>query len=148
MATNAQKGITELWIFESISDIPTGYTLVHSRLNMNEKGKGRYLAYARGEGPALTNLVLHLAWAEPSRVYGAEQAGLNLNEGAQGVGGGHAVPYYLAYTTAAEEGDNEIIDIDVIKATDSPEKGWDRIPFDLNSSVANATALNLAFLRS
>ncbi|MFD9903804.1 hypothetical protein [Streptomyces sp. NPDC059063] len=148
MAASAQKGITSLWVFESASDVPTGYTLVNSRLNMNEKGKGRYLAYMREEGAALTNLVLHLAWAQPSRVYRAEQSALNLNDGSPGAGGGPAVPFYLAYTTAAEEGDSEIIDIDVIKATDAPEKGWDRIPFNLNSSVAGGTALNLVFLRS
>ncbi|MFC9427552.1 hypothetical protein [Streptomyces sp. NPDC056987] len=148
MATNAQKGITGLWIFDSASEVPTGYTLVHSGLNMNEKGTGRYLAYMREEGAALTNLVLHLAWAQPSRVYESKQPDLNLNDGAQQVGGGHAVPFYLAYTTEAEEGDSEIIDIDVIKATDSLEKGWDRIPFNLNASVDKATALNLVFLRS
>ncbi|MGS2591030.1 hypothetical protein [Streptomyces hebeiensis] len=113
---------------------------------MNEKGAPRYLAYMREEGAALTNLVLHVAWAEPSRVYQSEQ--LNLNEGAPGLGGGHAVPFYLAYAKAAEEGDSEIIDINVIKAADSLEHGWERIPFDLNSSVAGAPSLNLAFLRS
>ncbi|WP_030741257.1 hypothetical protein [Streptomyces sp. NRRL F-5135] len=147
MAADTQKGITDLWIFES-PHVPAGYTLVQSGLNMNEKGAGRYLAYMRGEGAALTNLVLHVAWAEPSRVYQSEQPDVNLNEGAPGVGGGHAVPFYLAYAKAAEEGDSEIIDINVIKAADSLGHGWERIPFDLNSSVAGAPPLNLAFLRS
>ncbi|WP_206506878.1 hypothetical protein [Streptomyces chrestomyceticus] len=71
-------------------------------------------------------------------MYESKQPALNLNEGSAGAGC-PAVPFYLKYTTAAEEGDNEIIDIDVIKATDSPQKGWDRIPFNLNASVTGGT---------